>query len=128
MNAILLNAAAAAVASVLVSRIAIAQNVEEVTVQGKRDLTTEVVGRTSSGIPLVNISLSDSASAAGLDLASSAGAAELARRVNAAARAACREIGRRYPDAEPGDAQCTEAAANEAMVKARKLIAAAQGK
>jgi UrcA family protein len=116
------------VACVLVGRIAIAQGVEQVTVQANPGLTTKVVGRTSSGVPLVDISLSYGASAAGLDLASNAGAAELARRVNDAARAACREIGRRYPDATPSDAQCAKAAAGEAMVKARKVVAAAQSK
>jgi UrcA family protein len=128
MQTILVKAAVAAVASVLVGRIAIAQNVEEVTVQANRNLSTKVVGRTSSGIPLIDITLSYGASAAGLDLASNAGAAELARRVNDAARAACRQIGRQYPDATPSDTECAKAAAGEAMVKARKLVAAAQSK
>jgi UrcA family protein len=128
LKAILVQAAVAAIASMLVGRVAIAQNVEEVTVQAKHGLTTKVVGRTSSGIPLTDISLSYDASAAGLDLASNAGAAELARRINAAARAACGEIGRQYPEATPSDAQCATAAARDAMVKARKLVAAAQSK
>jgi hypothetical protein len=128
MKAILVNAAVAAVASVMVGRIAMAQNVEEVTVQAQRGLTTKVVGRTSSGVPLVDISLGYGANTAGLDLASNAGAAELARRINEAARAACREIGRRYPTATPSDAECAKSAAGEAMVKARKLVAAAQSK
>jgi len=85
MKTIFVKATLGAVASLLVGRIAIAQNVEEVSVQAKRGLTTKVVGRTSSGLPLVDISLSHDASAAGLDLASNAGAAELERRVNDAA-------------------------------------------
>jgi UrcA family protein len=128
MKTIFVKAAIGAVASVLVGRIAIAQNVEEVAVQAKRGLTTKVVGRTASGLPLVDISLSHDASAAGLDLTSNAGAAELERRVNDAARAACKEIGRQYPDATPSNAECAKAAAGEAMVKARKLVAAAQSK
>jgi UrcA family protein len=128
MKALLVAAAVGVAASILIGRVAIAQSVEEVTVQAKRDLTTSVVGRTSSGIPLADISVSHEASMAGLDLASNAGAAELAKRVSDAARAACREIGRRYPDAAPGDAECAKAAADEAMVEVRKLVAAAQGK
>ena len=128
MKAILVNAAVGAVASVIVGGIAMAQNVEEVTVQAQRGLTMKVVGRTSSGVPLVDMSLGYGVNAAGLDLASNAGAAELARRINEAARAACSEIGRQYPAAAPSDAECAKSAAGEAMVKARKLVTAAQGK
>ena len=126
MKALLVKAAVGVVASLLVGRVAIAQSVEEVTVQAKRGLTTNVVGRTSSGIPLADILASREASTAGLDLTSDAGAAELAKRVSDAARAACQEIGRQYPDAAPEDAQCARAAADEAMVKVRRLVAATQ--
>ena len=126
MKALLVAAAVGVAASILIGRVAIAQSVEEVTIQAKRGLSTNVVGRTSSGIPLADIAVSHEVSIAGLDLASNAGAAELAKRVGDAARAACREIGRRYPDAAPGDAECARAAADEAMVKVRKLVAAAQ--
>jgi UrcA family protein len=127
MKTLLVKAAVGTVASVLVG-IAMAQNVEEVTVHAQSGLTTKVVGRTSSGLPLTDISLSYVASAAGLDLASDAGASEFARRVNDAARAACGQIGRQYPNAVPSDWECAKAAAGEAMVKARKLVAAAQSK
>ena len=128
MKAVLVKVAVAAVASLVVGRISIAQSVEQVTVKAKRGLTTNVVGRTSSGIPLADISVSHEASIAGLDLASNAGAAELAKRVSDAARAACQEIARRYPGAAPGDAECARAAADEAMVKVRQLVAAARSK
>ena len=128
MRAILMKVAAAgAVASVLASGAAIAQNAEEVTVQAKRAVTAKVVGRTSSGVPIVDVSLSYGVSVAGLDLTSSAGADELSKRVNDAAQAACKEIGRQYPNAEPSDAECAKAAADKAMVKANELVTAARG-
>jgi hypothetical protein len=128
MRAIGMGVAVAAAASVLASGIALAQNVEEVHVQGKRALTTKTVGRTSSGIPLVEVSLSYDVSTAGVDPASSAGAAELARRVNAAAGVACKEISRQYPDATPSDAECANQAAGTAMVKVRELAAAGRSR
>ena len=127
MRAIGMGVAAAAVA-VLASGTAFAQNVEAVNVQGKRVLTTKTVRRTSSGIPVVEVSLSYSVSAAGVDPAASAGEAELARRVDVAAGAACREISRQYPDATPSDAECARQAAGKAMVKVRELAAAERAK
>lgn len=102
-----------------------AQNLEEVTVQAKR-IVKKVVGRSSTGVPIEDISLSYGVSAAGLDLGSGAGASELERRVKDAATAACEEIGRQYPDATPSDRECARIAADQAMVKARELIAAAK--
>jgi UrcA family protein len=128
MKMILVSAAVGAVASLLLGQMAMAQSVDEVTIQAKRGVAAKVVGRTSSGIPVADLSLSYDVSAAGLDLASNAGAAEFAKRVNAAALAACRQIGREYPDATPGDEECARAAASEAMVKVRTLAAAAQSK
>ena len=65
-------------------------------------------------------------STTGLDLTSSAGAQELAKRVSDAARAACKEIGRNHPTARPDDETCAKAATDEAMVKVNRLVAAAQ--
>jgi len=128
MRMIGMGVAIAAVASMLVSGIAIAQNVDEINVQGKRVLNTKTVGRTSSGIPVMEVSVSYAVSAAGVDPASSAGAAELAQRVDVAAGAACKEISRQYPDATPSDAECGTEAAGKAMVKVRELAAAAHSR
>jgi UrcA family protein len=107
------------------SSFALAQNANEVTVQGTRVLNTKNVGRTSSGIPIVDVSLSYGVSLAGLDLASHAGATELEKRVHDAAMAACKEIGRQYPDATPSTAECAKVAADKAMVQVHELEAAA---
>ena len=110
----------------LVSGIAVAQDVERVTVQATRMMTTNTAGRTSIGVPIVDVSLSYGVSVAGLDLASGKGAAELEKRIHDAARAACKEIGRQYPEATPSDTECAKVAADKAMVKARELVAMAQ--
>ncbi|MGO9424026.1 MAG: UrcA family protein [Steroidobacteraceae bacterium] len=118
----------AAAAFALIGPIAAAQNVEEVTVQGTRVMTTEAAGRTSTGIPLVDVSLSYGVSVADLDLASQYGPIALEKRVRDAALAACKEIGRQYPHSTPSDEDCAKAAADKAMVKVHELVAEARKK
>ena len=113
-----------AAAAALLANIVVAQNIEEITVQGTRSLKTEVVDR-SRTIPIVDVSLGYGVSTAGLDLASAAGVAELDKRVHDAAMAACKEIGRQYPDSTPTDEVCAKRAADKAMVKVREAAAAA---
>ena len=60
-----------------------------------------------------------------LDLGTKAGAAALEKRVQAAAAAACKEVRRVYPEAEPGDSACAKNAVDEAMVRVREVVAAA---
>jgi len=117
---------AAAVASVLVGSIAVAQDAPEVTVQATRAPTTEF--HISGGIPLVTMSLSYTVSARDLDLTSRAGAAELEKRVHDAALAACKEIAKQLADATPSVADCARDAAGKAMVRVRELEAAAEKK
>jgi len=124
MRTIHVRIAVAAVAFALMSNIAFSQNLEGITVQGTRVLNTKAVGQTPTGVTVIQISLSYNVTVADLDLASSAGAAELDKRVHDAAMAACREISRQYPDATPSDAECAKAAAKKAMVKVRQLVAA----
>jgi len=127
MRAIPTGVAVAVVACALIGGTATAQSIDQVSVQGQRPLSTKVVGRTSSGIPIVDVSLSYDVRLAGLP-ASSAGSVELARRINVAAEAACREISRSYPEATPSDAECARQAADKAMVKARELVAVAHSR
>lgn len=120
----LIGAILMAAASALCANLVVAQNIEEITVQGTRSLKTEVVDR-SHTIPIVDVSLGYGVSTAGLDLASPAGVAELDKRVHDAAMAACKEIGRQYPDSIPSDDVCAKRAADKAMVKVREVAAAA---
>ena len=121
----LVAAAVGVSAAALVSTGAVAQTMEQVTVQATRNVNTKVVGKTSSGVPIKEVSLSYGVSTAGLDLATVAGAEELDQRINDAALAACQEVGRQYPKSTPGDAECAQAAAKKAMVTAHELVHAA---
>jgi UrcA family protein len=114
--------------SAFVGSIVVAQSLEEITVQGTRVLDVKDAGRTVSGIPLRDVSLSYGVNIADLNLASQYGPIALEKRVHDAAQAACEELGRRFPQSSPGDAECTRAAADKAMVKARELVAAARTK
>jgi hypothetical protein len=118
MKTIFMKVAVGAVASGLVGGIAVAQdqNMEEITVQGTRMVTTKVDGRTSSGIPIHEVSLSYGVIIKGLDLASHAGFMEAEKRVKDVAETACKELVKRYPDGTPSEAECAKAAAAKAMV------------
>jgi len=109
-------------ATALISTGAMAQRTEEINVQGTRKVDVRIVGQTSTGVAIKSISLSYGVSIVGLDLASAAGAEELEKRINDAALAACKEIGRQFPNATPSDAECAKAAAKNAMVRANELI------
>ena len=58
----------------------------------------QIVGRTSSGAPIERLSVSRVVSARDLDLRLTADVNELNRRIDFAARHACRELNARYPD------------------------------
>jgi len=105
---------------------AIAQEIQEVQVQATRAVNTKLVGRSSSGVPIVEMSLTYRVSLADLNLATNSGANEAARRVNDAAEAACKELNRQFPLATPRDGGCAKAAKNAAMVKVHELVASAE--
>lgn len=112
--------------SVALSGAVLAQQIQEVTVQASRNIEKHQVGRSSSGVPIVDISLSYGVSYAGLDLVSHAGFLELQKRVNDAALQACKELNRQYPIGAPDEKDCAKAAADAAMVKVNELTAAAK--
>jgi len=115
-------------AAALASGIAVAQTQPEVTVQASRVVNQKLVGHTSAGIPIVDVSLSYGVSYAGLNLALHADVMELEKRVNDAAQAACKELGRKYPVSQQTDAECAKQAVDKAMAKVNELAAAASGK
>jgi len=106
---------------------ALADTTPEISVQASRVVKKDA-GTTYNGIPLKSISLSYEVSYTGLDLSSVAGAAELERRVNNAADAVCKEVGRQYPDSTPSNEDCAKQSANRAMVKVHQLVSAAAKK
>jgi UrcA family protein len=121
---------AVSAAAALIAGVAVAQGVPEVKVQATRVISSAIsaktVGRTSSGVPIKDITLSYGVSAEGLDLATNTGAVAFEQRVKDAAEQACKEIGRQYPDATPSDAECAKTAADKAMGPVHELIAAAE--
>lgn len=127
MKNTLVSIAVGLLAAASLSGTALAQKTEEITVTGSRTVNAQV-DRVPMGLPITSLSLSYGVSLAGLDLTTPAGAADLERRVNDAALAACKEISRQYPHAKPDDAACVKAAVKEAMVKVREAVAAAGNK
>jgi UrcA family protein len=128
MKALMRVTVAAAIASALISGAVVAQSLEEITVQGTRVLDVKSAGQNTMGVPIVDVSVSYGVSIADLNLASQYGPIALEKRVHDAAKAACEEIGRKYPLSTPSDEACTKVAADKAMVKVRELVAAARQK
>ncbi len=104
--------------------IAADASVEEITVRAERATSTQV-GRTSSGVPILEYELSYKVSLEGLDLATESGASALKQRVHEAAKMACADLDRLYPDVEP-DRDCARKAADEAMPALNAAVAAAR--
>jgi UrcA family protein len=128
MDKVVICALSGALAAALIGGAAVAQQAEDVTVQATRIPNIKTVGHTMSGIPIKEMSLSYRISTAGLDLASHAGAMGLEKRVQDAAMEVCRELGKKYPDSTPNDADCAKEAADKAMVQVHELEAASAKK
>ena len=131
MNKILLGIGIGVAASISLGSIAVAQELQEIVVTGKGHVAAErPAGTTATGASLVDVSISYGVSYAGLDLASAVGAAEIEKRVNEAAKEACKEIDAKRPVAlfTTSQAECAKAAADKAMVKVHDLEAAATKK
>lgn len=121
---------AVSAAAALIAGVAVAQGVPEVKVEATRVISSAIsaktVGKTSSGVPIQDVTLSYGVTAQGLDLSTHTGAVAFEQRVKDAAEQACKDIGRQYPDSTPGDAACAKLAADKAMVRVHELIAAAE--
>jgi len=124
MRKILFGVAAGLFACAAIASDARAQQIEGVDVEASR-IVKEQVGTAVNLAPIYSISLSYRVSYADLDLGTTAGAAALEKRVQTAAAAACKEVRRVYPEADPGDSACAKQAVDEAMVSVREVVAAA---
>ncbi len=100
---------------------AYAGTLETVTVTGSRAVSEEVVGKSRIGADIREVAVSYRVNVADLDLASSAGKAELEKRVKAAASAACKELDRITfaNPTSPDDAPCVKKAVDKAMATVR---------
>lgn len=126
MNTILGRVVVGIATAMLASSVVIAQDVPEVTVQAKRLLTTKVTERMEGGIPFQDITVAYGVRTSDLDLATHSGAMVLEQRVKDAAKLACKEISRQYPDATPGESECAKTAAEKAMPQVKQLVASAE--
>jgi UrcA family protein len=113
----------ALMAGALLSGGALAQEAEGVTVQASRVDVTEL-GRTSSGVPVLSLSVTHQVSLADLDLGTTGAMAEVESRVREAAWHGCREIDMAHQSAQPSDWQCARLATEDAMARIRELVAA----
>jgi UrcA family protein len=99
----------------------------QITIQG-RPVQVTTVGRSYTGIPIVNYSFQRSVSYANLDLSTSAGAAELKKRVRETAREGCETLSAADPlDAPDDDGTCVRDATAGAMKQVSTAIAAVNG-
>lgn len=115
--------AIAFLAAALISGSPLAQETDEVMVQASGVEMAEA-GRTASGLPVWTLSVTHEVSFADLDLASTAGMAELKSRVREAAWHGCHEIGLAYRFAQPSDWNCARLATKDAMTRVQELVAA----
>ena len=116
-----------AVVGVVVAGNVAAQNVPmpEVIVETHRMVSTRV-GTASGGIPIKDVSMGYTVTAEGLDISTEQGARAFEARISHAAMAACQEIGRRFRNARPSDAECARQATERAMAQVRKAEEAAR--
>ena len=124
MRKILFGVAAGLFAYSAIASGASPEQIEGVDVAASR-IVKEQVGTAMNLAPIYSISLSYRVSYADLDLGTKAGAAALEKRVQTAAAAACKEVRRVYPEAEPGGSACAKNAVDEAMVRVHEVVAAA---
>jgi UrcA family protein len=95
-----------------------------VTIRAARPTTT-TVGRTSSGIPVLQYELRYRVGYDDLDLASESGAKELRQRVHDSAVSACADLDKWYPNVPP-DRDCARNAEKDAAPEVDAAIAAAR--
>ena len=120
---LLLSACAVASASVFATE---PTAIPEITISAERPTDT-VVGRTSSGGQIVMYEVSYRLSYQDLDLATSAGADELRKRVQTAADSACKDLDKLHPLSKP-DASCARKTVESSMPQADRAISLAQAK
>ena len=110
---------------ILLGGIAAADQPPEITISAS-GLTKAVVGRTSNGGPIEEVTLTRHVGYADLDLAKTADAAELQRRVDQTAKDSCKELDDRYPFEPKQKQDCTKTTVDKAMAQVRAAIAAAE--
>jgi len=123
---LLILAVGALVGVTIGSECAVAQTTEEITVTAPR-MVQKSVGRTYSGVPVQETSISYQLSYADLDLTKTAGVSELDRRIEIMAKQACNGLDNLNP-LSGKDPTCVRNAINSTADQRKHAIAAAVAK
>ena len=117
----------AAAAVLLAVASAAAQDNEQITIVAPHAVQHKQVGRTYTGIPIEQISLSHRVGFSDLDLTKPADVAILKKRVEAAALQGCKELDKLYPldNLSPSNKSCANSARETAMQQVDAAVAAA---
>lgn len=95
-------------------------DIEEIVVTAPRTVERSVVGRTTTGIPVEEISLSRSVSLVGFDLKKAADVAQVELLIDEAAEDNCKQLDSLYP-LIPSDPRCVKRAADGAKDQLSEL-------
>ncbi len=95
-------------------------DIEQITVTAPRTVERSVVGRSSIGMRMEEISLSRSVSLMGFDLKKTADVARVEQLIDEAAEDNCKQLDSLYP-LIPSDARCVKRAAEEAKDRLSEL-------
>jgi UrcA family protein len=102
------------------------QRDESITVQAPRMIHRETVGRSVTGAPIEEVSLTRRVYVGDLDLRRVADNNELDRRIDLTAREACDQLNRLYPadmyPAAANDRDCVKSAIHDAMLQKQTFI------
>ena len=109
----------------LAAGVAGSQTLKEISVEAGR-ATKAVVGHTSSGIPIEEVTLTRHVFYGDLDLRTHSGVVELERRVHETAQAACKQLDELYPLTTSERPACTRQAVKGAMDQVHELVSAAE--
>jgi len=105
----------------IVAGSAFAQPMEVVTVEAAR---ATLVGQSTYGVPVREITIQSRVSYADLDLTSAYGALQLENRIKETAKATCEQIKVAIPAEDSSEAACIKDAVDGAMKEAHKVIEA----
>jgi UrcA family protein len=113
-------------AAIVACGTALAQENESIVVVAPHKVTHKTVGTTGTGVPIEEVSFSQTVGFADLDLGTPAGVAALRQRVTATANESCAQLDRIYPDeidvALPFNKTCQQAAVAAAMPQVNAVI------
>lgn len=113
-------------ASLCLSAAALADNTMETITITAGVMTKTVMERSAIGVPTELVTVSHRVSYADLNLATHSGAMALKRRVETAARMACEQLDKLYPNEEPELSHCIHLAVRKASGQVDRAIMTAE--